>query len=344
MPGGWVRVAPKLKKPVQKRVDGVNSYITVLSAGHKEISVRMNQFNVQKTIARPVSCSGVGVHSGKQVNLTVQPAPLSHGIKFRRVDLPDCPSVAARFSNVVDTSLATVIGNDGFIVSTIEHLMAAFAGLGIDNAVVDVDAHELPIMDGSAGPFAEMLIKAGIVGQKGPRCYFIIKKPIELEADGKFVGIYPAAHFQISCTIEFDHPLIRTQTHSAIITADYFLKEIAGARTFGFYHEVELMKKYGLGQGASLDNAVVIDREGVLNEGGLRFEDEFVRHKLLDCIGDFSLLGLPIQGHIVAKKSGHNFHHTFLEKFFREKDSWQTCTSNDVTPKASPGHRKQLAN
>ena len=315
-----------------------------MAARYKEISIHMNHPNAQQTISRPVSCSGIGVHSGKQVNLTLHPAPLNHGIKFRRIDLPDYPVVAARFNKVVDTSLATVIGDDGFIVSTIEHLMAAFAGLGIDNALVDVDSHEMPIMDGSAGPFAEMLMTAGIECQDGPRCFFIINKPIELEEDGKFVGIYPSDDFRVSCTITFDHPLIQTQTLSAVITPDYFLKEIACARTFGFLHEVELMKKYGLGQGGTLDNAVVIDHERVLNEGGLRFQDEFVRHKLLDCIGDFSLLGLPIRGHIVAKRSGHGFHHTFLEKFFLEKNSWQTCTLNDTPQKDPAGHLKQLAN
>lgn len=278
----------------------------------------------QRTLCGPASCSGIGVHSGKVVNLTVRPAPVNHGIKFVRVDLPDHPCVSAHFNRVVDTSLATVIGADGFIVSTIEHLMASFSGLCIDNARVEVDSYELPIMDGSAGPFVRMLKASGIQAQSGPRHYFLIKRPIELSEADKFVGLYPADRFQISCTIAYEHPLIQTQTHEAVITEDYFEQSIADARTFGFLHEVEYLKRYGLAQGGSLDNVVVIDREKVINQEGLRFEDEFVRHKLLDCIGDFSLLGLPVLGHLVTKRSGHSFNHAFLQKFFSSKEAWQT--------------------
>lgn len=304
----------------------------------------MNPEYIQKTIARPISCSGIGLHSGKHANLTVRPAPENHGIKFRRIDLLDQPCIPARFNKVVDTSLATVIGNEGFIVSTIEHLMAALAGLGIDNAIVDVDSHELPMMDGSAGPYVHMLAKAGIQQQSSPRCFFTIKKPIELEEDGKFVGIYPADHLRITYTIEYDHPLIRTQSYSADITPDLFQSDIAKARTFCLLQEVEQMKAHGLALGGSLDNAVVIDGTNILNEDGLRYQDEFVRHKLLDCIGDFSLLGLPIMGHIVAKRSGHNFNRAFLGKFFTEKESWVTRTfENGALPTADSG-LKQLAN
>ena len=230
----------------------------------------------QKTVASRASCTGVGVHSGKQVTLTVLPAPINHGIKFIRTDLPDRPCVPAQFNKVVDTSLATVIGEDGFIVSTIEHIMAALSGLGIDNALVEVDSYELPIMDGSAGPFVHMLQKAGVAHQEGLRHYFVVHEPIEISQDGKFVGIYPDDRFRITCTIEYDHPLIRTQTHEAAIDAAYFEKEIAGARTFGFLHEVDYMKRFGLGQGASLDNVIVIDRDRIMNEDGLRYHDEFV--------------------------------------------------------------------
>jgi UDP-3-O-[3-hydroxymyristoyl] N-acetylglucosamine deacetylase len=286
----------------------------------------MKRDNMQRTIAQPVSCSGIGLHSGKSVNLTILPAPINHGIKFVRTDLPDRPCISARFNKVVDTSLATVIGSEGCIVSTIEHLMAGLAGLGIDNVSVQVDSYELPIMDGSAGPFTRLIKSAGVETQQAPRYYFIIQKPIELTLAEKFVGVYPASHMRITCTIEYDHPLIRTQTFSAAITPDLFEKEIAGARTFGFLHEVERMKSYGLALGGSLDNAVVIDQTSVVNQEGLRFEDEFVRHKLLDCIGDFSLLGLPILGHIKVERSGHHFNHAFLEKFFQCRDAWQTRT------------------
>lgn len=292
----------------------------------------MNMDYMQRTIAHPVSCSGIGLHSGKSVHLTLLPAPVNHGIKFMRVDLPDRPCISARFNKVVDTSLATVIGSDGCIVSTIEHLMAGLAGLGIDNALIEVDAYELPIMDGSAGPFTQLIRSAGIEIQPAPRYYFIIQKPIELTVGEKFVGVYPADHLRITCTIEYDHPLILTQSFSTAITPENFEQQIASARTFGFLHEVEYMKKYGLARGGSLDNAVVIDRNGIINQEGLRYEDEFVRHKLLDCVGDFSLLGLPIMGHIKVERSGHNFNHAFLEKFFLCKDAWQTrAIENDQT-------------
>ena len=292
----------------------------------------MNMDHMQRTIARPVSCSGIGLHSGKSVNLNILPAPVNHGIKFTRVDLPDRPCISARFNKVVDTSLATVIGSDGCIVSTIEHLMAGLAGLGIDNVIIEVDAYELPIMDGSAGPFTRLIRSAGIEIQQSPRYYFIIQKPIELIVGEKFVGVYPADRLRITCTIEYQHPLIRTQTFSTDIIPENFEKEIAAARTFGFLHEVEYMKKFGLARGGSLDNAVVIDHDSIINQEGLRFEDEFVRHKLLDCVGDFSLLGLPILGHIKVERSGHSFNHAFLEKFFLCKDAWQTRTiENDST-------------
>ena len=299
--------------------------------------------HTQKTIAGVAKCSDIGVHSGQTVNLTVKPAPTNHGIKFVRSDLPSRPCIPARFNKVVDTSLATVLGTEEFIISTIEHLMAALAGLGIDNALVEVDSYELPIMDGSAGPFTQMLMQAGIEDQNAPRCYFEIIEPIELSRDGKYVGIFPDQDYRISCSIEFDHPLIQKQEYSTIITPTNFKDHIANARTFGFLQEVEYLKKFGLGQGGSLENAVIVDQNGVLNEGGLRFTDEFVRHKLLDCIGDFSLIGLPIKGHIVAKRSGHQFHHAFLEKLFHDKSAWQTRTF-DSSANLGQTRLKEVAN
>jgi len=280
----------------------------------------------QRTLDREVSCSGIGLHSGKKVHLALKPAPINHGIKFVRKDLPDNPTIPARFNCVVDTSLATVIGLDGAIVSTIEHLMACLAGLSVDNVIVELDSYEVPAMDGSAGPFTRMILEAGIREQKAARHFFVLKKPIELEQDGKFVGAYPDTTFKITCNIEFEHHLIRKQSCSIEVVDHIFEREISSARTFGFLHEVEYMKRYGLARGGSLDNAVVIDKRDILNEEGLRYRDEFVRHKLLDCIGDFSLLGMPILGHIITKKSGHAFNHAFLEKFFNKKTCWQTQT------------------
>ena len=284
----------------------------------------------QRTVAKPVKCSGVGVHSGKKVNLTIKPAPPNHGIKFIRTDLLDCPVISAHFNMVVDTSLATVIGVEGFIVSTIEHLMASFAGLSIDNALVEIDSYEMPIMDGSASPFTSLIKASGIKELDTPRYFFVIKEPIELKKDGKMVGVYPCSTYKITCTIEYDHPLIKTQSYSVDVSDHVWESEISKARTFGFLHEYEYLKKYGLARGVTLENVIAIDDKDVINEGGLRYRDEFVRHKILDCIGDFSLLGMPILGHVVAEKSGHAFNHSFLKKIFEEKESWETRTINDT--------------
>jgi UDP-3-O-[3-hydroxymyristoyl] N-acetylglucosamine deacetylase len=282
----------------------------------------------QRTLSKDVHFAGIGLHSGKTVRLALKPAPINHGIKFVRKDLPDDPTIPARFNCVVDTSLATVIGSDGVIVSTIEHLMACLAGLSIDNVIVELDSYEVPVMDGSAGPFTRMIVKAGIQPQEAPRHFFVLKNPIELEQDGKFVGAYPDTTFKITCNIDFEHPLIRKQSCSIEVEDHIFERDISSARTFGFLHEVEYLKRYGLAQGGSLDNAVVIDENDILNQDGLRYKYEFVRHKLLDCIGDFSLLGMPILANIVTSKSGHAFNHSFLEKFFENKTSWQTLTLN----------------
>ena len=287
-------------------------------------------YYLQRTVAKPVNCSGVGVHSGKKVNLTIKPAPPNHGIKFIRTDLLDCPVISAHFNMVVDTSLATVIGFEGFIVSTIEHLMASFAGLSIDNALVEIDSYEMPIMDGSAYPFTSLIKASGIKELDTPRYFFVIKEPIELKKDGKMVGVYPCSTYKITCTIEFDHPLIGTQSYSVDVSDHIWESEISKARTFGFLHEYEYLKKYGLARGVTLENVIAIDDKDVINEGGLRYRDEFVRHKILDCIGDFSLLGMPILGHVVAEKSGHAFNHSFLKKIFAEKESWETGTINDI--------------
>ena len=287
-------------------------------------------YYLQRTVAKPVNCSGVGIHSGKKVNLTIKPAPPNHGIKFIRTDLLDCPVISAHFNMVVDTSLATVIGFEGFIVSTIEHLMASFAGLSIDNALVEIDSYEMPIMDGSAYPFTSLIKASGIKELDTPRYFFVIKKPIELKKDGKMVGVYPCSTYKITCTIEYDHPLINTQSYSVDVSDHIWENEISKARTFGFLHEYEYLKKNGLARGVTLENVIAIDDKDVINEGGLRYRDEFVRHKILDCIGDFSLLGMPILGHVVAEKSGHAFNHSFLKKIFAEKESWETRMINNT--------------
>lgn len=296
----------------------------------------------QQTLARPVECTGIGVHSGRQVTLKILPAAINHGIKFLRSDLPGKPVVTAHFNSVVDTSLATVIGAEGVIVSTIEHLMASFSGLCIDNALVELDGYEIPIMDGSAAPFTRLLQSAGVQRQDALRCYFIVRQPISLKEGAKSVTVFPAAHYRITYSIDFEHPLIQQQDFSLVVTRETFEREISQARTFGFYYEIEYLKRFGLAQGGSLNNAVVIGKDKILNAGGLRFADEFVRHKLLDCIGDFSLLGMPILGHIVLKRSGHAFNHAFLEKFFASKACWETRTFDD-DPQLTQPHPNSMA-
>jgi UDP-3-O-[3-hydroxymyristoyl] N-acetylglucosamine deacetylase len=284
----------------------------------------MSQYFFQRTLSQSISVSGTGVHSGKQTHLTIKPAPENHGIKFRRVDLPGTQDIQALFKLVIDTSLATVLGTNGAIVSTIEHLMASFAGLGIDNALVEVDDYEIPIMDGSAGIFTQLIENAGIVKQAAPKHFLIVNKPIQVVDNDKSVTVYPAPCFKITCRINFQHPLIGEQEVSFDRAKNNFEKEISHARTFGFIQDLELLKKFSLGKGGSLDNAIIIDKDRIINEEGLRYPDEFVRHKLLDSLGDFSLLGMPIRGHIVTHKSGHTLNHLFIKKFLENKDAWET--------------------
>jgi len=280
----------------------------------------------QKTILKTVSCQGVGLHSGHHVNLTLKPGLPNQGRVFVRTDLPGKPRISAIFQRVVDTSLATVLGSDGAIVSTTEHLMAALTGMGIDNIIIEMDDYEVPIMDGSAARFSNLIESAGEFFLDSPKFYFVIKTPLEITEGDKSVHLEPYNGFKISCTIDFDHPLIGYQEHTLDVTPDRFASEIAPARTFGFLHELDMMRHFGLAKGGSLDNAIVVDQNKILNEDGLRFENEFVRHKILDCMGDFSLLGMPVCGHIRIHKSGHALHHKFLETFFTRKDCWKTET------------------
>ena len=284
----------------------------------------MAEFYLQKTLSETVFISGTGVHSGKKTNLTIKPAPENHGIKFRRIDLPGTQDIQAIFKMVVDTSLATVIGINGTIVSTIEHLMASFAGLGIDNALVEVDDYEIPIMDGSAEVFTKLIRNAGVKEQEAPKHFIIVTKKVKTTQNDKSVIIYPEQSFKITCYIDFNHILIGKQKIIFDMGKNNFEKEISRARTFGFVKDLELLEKFSLAKGGSLDNAIVIDKDKVLNEDGLRYSDEFVRHKLLDSLGDFSLLGMPIQGHIVTHKSGHAMNHLFIKKLLENRDAWET--------------------
>ncbi|WP_087881782.1 UDP-3-O-acyl-N-acetylglucosamine deacetylase [Desulfamplus magnetovallimortis] len=292
----------------------------------------MLAYHPQQTLQKPVSCSGIGVHSGKKTSITIKPAPENHGIRFRRTDLPGTPDIPALFKMVVDTSLATVLGSQGAIVSTIEHLMAAFTGIAIDNALVEIDGYEMPIMDGSARDFTAMLKEAGCRKQEKPRWFFVATKPITIRDNDKYVTVEPYPTFRITCSISFTNPVIGTQKLVFDLSKDNFHEDISHARTFGFIQDLKYLQMFNLGRGGSLDNAVVIDNDRVLNESGLRYPDEFVRHKLLDCLGDFALLGMPILGHIQTYKSGHDLNHKFIKTFLEQKDAWETRPVEITSP------------
>ncbi len=281
----------------------------------------MNSF--QHTIKKQVSFCGIGLHSGRPVNMTILPAGRNCGIRFVRTDLEEVMTIPAFMNRVVDTTLATTIGKQNAVISTTEHLLAALYGLGIDNAVIEIDGPEVPIMDGSAGPFVHILKKIGRRRQKAARRMIKITKKIAYQAEGKSIKVVPHEGLKITCEIDFDHELIRKQSYSVELEPDTFAKEIATARTFGFMEEVERLRENGLALGGSLDNAIVVDQFGVLNKGGLRFSDEFARHKVLDLIGDLALLGFPLLGHIIAHKSGHGQHLQLMHAIAANPDCWE---------------------
>lgn len=293
----------------------------------------------QRTLMNEVGCTGIGLHTGEKVKINLKPAPANSGIKFVRTDLKGHPEVEVRFDNVFDTTLATTIGTNGCKVSTIEHLMAAFFGLGIDNAVVELDGPEVPIMDGSAAPFVFLIKSGDIREQKSPKQFIVIKKPFKVDDGNRSVCIYPSKELKITYMIDFQHPLLRNQEYELTFSGRDFVREISTARTFGFMKDVETLKKNGLARGGSLDNAVVIDDFRIINEDGLRFDDEFVRHKILDFIGDISIVGSPIIGHFVVKKSGHFLNQQMLRKLMESKKHWKVmtfktpeeCTKTNVT-------------
>jgi len=293
----------------------------------------------QRTLMNEVGCTGIGLHTGEKVKINLRPAPANSGIKFVRTDLKGRPEVEVRFDNVFDTTLATTIGTNGCKVSTIEHLMAAFFGLGIDNAIVELDGPEVPIMDGSAAPFVFLIKSGDIREQKSPKQFIVIKKPFKVDDGNRSVCIYPSKELKITYMIDFQHPLLRNQEYELTFSGRDFVREISTARTFGFMKDVETLKKNGLARGGSLDNAVVIDDFRIINEDGLRFDDEFVRHKILDFIGDISIVGSPIIGHFVVKKSGHFLNQHMLKKLMEAKKYWKVmtfktpeeCTKTSVT-------------
>ena len=278
----------------------------------------------QRTLKNSISCSGVGLHSGRRVSLTLHPAEPDTGIAFKRSDLDDgCALIPARWDRVVDTFLCTAIGNEhGVRVATIEHLMAALAGCHIDNALIEVDGPEVPAMDGSAAPFVFLIECAGVVEQEAGRRAIEVLKPVTVIDSGRTAALLPDERFRISCEIEFDSDLIAHQAFSVELHNGAFKSEISRARTFGFAHEVDQLRAAGLARGGSMENAIVISDNKILNEEGLRFEDEFVRHKVLDSIGDLYLAGGPIIGHFRGLRTGHEMNNALLQALFADETAW----------------------
>jgi UDP-3-O-[3-hydroxymyristoyl] N-acetylglucosamine deacetylase len=274
----------------------------------------------QRTLRRHVRCSGIGLHSGNKVSLSLKPAPADYGIRFRRTDLGGL-EIPATVSNLAGMQYATGLATDECSVETVEHLLAALVSLGIDNVSVELDYPEVPIMDGSASPFIYLVHEAGVKRLAVPRKYLKIIRPISLSRGDKRIALYPSDNFKVTYSISFDHPMLRHQSRTLRVTEESFCDEIAPARTFGFLKEVEMLRQHGLALGGSLDNAVVLGETGVLN--ALRFEDEFVRHKILDVIGDLALVGYPIIGHLVAHRGGHALHTAFAAKILEETDAWR---------------------
>jgi UDP-3-O-[3-hydroxymyristoyl] N-acetylglucosamine deacetylase len=282
----------------------------------------------QRTLRRSVSCAGIGLHSGKKVTLTLKPAPAGSGIRFRRTDLGGS-EIEATVGNIASIEYATGLASHDASVETVEHLLAALVSLGIDNAVVELNHPEVPIMDGSAAPFVYLIHEAGIRSLPVPRRFLRITRPIELGRGDKRIALYPSDQFKVSYSISYDHPLLRHQARATTVSESVFVEQIAPARTFTFLKEVELLRQHGFALGGSLENAVVVGEAGVLNHP-LRFDDEFVRHKILDVIGDMALLGFPVLGHLVAHRGGHALHTAFAAKVMEERDAWELVEQPSV--------------
>lgn len=286
----------------------------------------------QRTLKQAVSATGVGLHNGEKVVITLKPAAIDTGIVFRRTDLPGMPEIQATPEAVHDTRLCSALEQNGARVSTVEHLMSALAGLGVDNLVVEVSASEIPIMDGSSGPFVYLLQSAGLQEQAAPKKFIRIKKTVEVKEADKWVKFEPYHGFKMDFTIDFAHPVFENsgKTVSIDFADNAYINEISRARTFGFMHEVEYLRANGLARGGSLDNAIVLDEYRVLNAEGLRYQDEFAKHKALDAIGDLYMLGHPILGAFTAYKSGHALNNQLLRALMNDADAWEYTVFEDV--------------
>ncbi len=285
----------------------------------------------QRTLKNIIRATGVGLHTGKKVYLTLRPAPANTGIVFTRVDLDPVVEIPARAENVGDTQLSTSLAEGDVKISTVEHLLSALAGLGIDNAYIDVSAAEVPIMDGSAGPFVFLIQSAGIEEQAAAKQFIRIKEPVEVSDGDKWARFEPFNGFKVSFAIEFDHPFFAESSKYAEIdfSTTSFVKEVSRARTFGFMRDVELLRENNLALGGSLDNAVVVDDYRILNEDGLRYDDEFVKHKILDAIGDLYLLGNSLIGAFSGRKSGHALNNRLLRELLARESAWEKVSFED---------------
>ena len=301
----------------------------------------------QRTLKNTIRATGVGLHSGQKVYMTLRPAAPNTGIVFRRVDLPEPVDIEARAEHVGDTTLGTTLVNGDVKVATVEHLLSAFAGLGVDNAFVEVSAGEVPIMDGSAGPFVFLLQSAGIEEQNLPKRFVRIRKSVEVRDGDKWARFDPFNGFKVNFEIEFDHPIFRrhSQRASMDFSTTSFLREVSRARTFGFMRDLETLRAQNLALGGTLDNAIVLDEFKVLNEDGLRYEDEFVKHKILDAIGDLYLLGHSLIGEFSGFKSGHALNNRLLRALIADASAWEEVTFRDraeapisFVPAAAVGH------
>lgn len=294
----------------------------------------------QRTLSSEVSCTGIGLHSGNKASMTLRPAPPDSGISFIRRDLLEKPEIHAVNGNVTNTNMSTSLGGNGTGVSTIEHLTAAFFGLGIDNVRVELDGPEVPIMDGSSAPFVFLIKSAGIRTQESPKQFLVVRKRFCVKDEQRSITIHPSRELKITYTIDFNHPLIKTQKYFLRFSGGDFIREISRARTFGFLKDIHLLRENGLAMGGSLDNAIVIDDFRVLNEDGLRYPDEFVRHKILDFIGDLALLGKPVIGHFVVEKSGHFLNQMMLRELLHSTKYWRICSFKD--PQEAAGDRLRI--
>jgi UDP-3-O-[3-hydroxymyristoyl] N-acetylglucosamine deacetylase len=285
----------------------------------------------QRTLKNTIRATGVGLHTGDNIYVTLRPAEPNTGIRFRRVDLDEPVTIIASPGNVGETTLSTTLVQDGVKISTIEHLLSAFAGLGIDNAIIDLSAAEVPIMDGSAGPFVFLLQSAGVQEQDIPKKYIRIKRSIRVEDGDKWAAFEPFNGFKVTFTIDFEHPAFAEHLKTAVMdfSSTTFVKEVSRARTFGFMKDIDMLRQNNLALGGSLDNAIVVDDDKILNEDGLRYADEFVKHKILDAIGDLYLLGHSLIGEYVGYKSGHGLNNKLLRFLLENKDAWEMVTFDD---------------